>query len=339
MASAELSPAQVFAPIKAQFLTAFQQYPDLYYGVVRGKAMRDDALRRLVCKGIAQGSACTGPSSFTHDDVYSFFYGSSLDGITLLRSISRRILTLVIDKFRASALQETSTDGRMILPLNKDPHEGKKGLLPAPLHYVFNRQDVEHDWMDWVRHMARKSDDPILKSHEGSLREWVNDKPTKVCPGGSYAFLPDGSPVGRAHDGLGNLCKDADFPRLLDAIRKGRLGQVSMLRSDVFSASVAGIDALADLVQRLNSEPESQNGLSPKKVRQRLDIVDETLNSYAKRANVKTPRRGERDFMYPWRDIANICDKIVTAKATQDLKGRARDLLKETQIHFQNKSK
>ncbi|HVT82803.1 MAG TPA: hypothetical protein VHM90_19350 [Phycisphaerae bacterium] len=250
MPKAALSPSQAFAPIKAQFLSAFQQYPDLRYAVVRGEAMSDVALRQMVCGSIARGQPHTAPSTFTHGDVYGFFYGTSLAGVTVLRSLSQRILTLVIDEFQASALQDKGADGYMKLPAKKDPDEEKKGLLPAPFHFVFNRQDVEHDWMDWLRDMARADGDSLLKLHEGHLTECINDKPTKDCPSGSYVHLPDGDLVGRAYDGEGHLYEEPQFPQLIAAIRAGKVGRVSMLRSDVFSASATGVDALIERIQR-----------------------------------------------------------------------------------------
>lgn len=66
---------------------------------------------------------------------------------------------------------------------------------------------------------------------------------------------------------------------------------------------------------------------SPGELTEKLECSSDTLNSYAKRAGVRTPTRGKREFQYPAADVRLICKTIQSSNATNLLKKHATELL------------
>ncbi len=64
-----------------------------------------------------------------------------------------------------------------------------------------------------------------------------------------------------------------------------------------------------------------------------LDIGNTTLNTYAKKAGVRTPGRGKKNHKYSHQDVVRICNKIVEESSNKEMNSRAENLLSELENH------
>lgn len=75
----------------------------------------------------------------------------------------------------------------------------------------------------------------------------------------------------------------------------------------------------------------SGSGYRPGELAQELDLSAEQLNRWAKRAGVKTPGRGKREFIYPTVDVLRILQTIVDGGASETTRSRATTMLNAEQ--------
>jgi hypothetical protein len=52
-----------------------------------------------------------------------------------------------------------------------------------------------------------------------------------------------------------------------------------------------------------------------------------TVNKYAKKLGITTPRTGERDYIYPLADVVKLCRHLTTAGSDQTIRSKAEQLL------------
>lgn len=99
--------------------------------------------------------------------------------------------------------------------------------------------------------------------------------------------------------------------------------------SEIGDAVRASIDVLEVLAESGPIHPRED---SPKihtiaALREMTNLSNATLNKYAKRANVETPRRGQRNFRYSTADVRTILQEIIGRTAESSVLGASKKAL------------
>lgn len=72
------------------------------------------------------------------------------------------------------------------------------------------------------------------------------------------------------------------------------------------------VASLANLLDRLPGSTVIVSGMTPKLLAKRLDVIDDTLRSYAKGAGVEMPEgKGHSNFVYEHDAIEKICEWVI----------------------------
>ena len=223
---------------------------------------------------------------------HEYIFGDDLSGLPVLRCILQRLFTLVhgLKGFRLTEDKRNYTS-----------------VVPPPMHWMLEKTDIEHDWLNWMDDLLT-DEDCEQALFRGKVAEPYQNPGNGKLQRSGYLFAPDGRPLGRFHNGDYKHTEHPYFKAFLKLVKAGNAPNIRIFRGDkcdVFEASVLAMDRL---MERLKVTQDG--GITAEGLASSLKMTSDRVNYYAKAVEVPTPKKGQRNFLYPYTHVKRICARI-----------------------------